>query len=94
MPDLKVAILIDGGFLRVVANKAKRTHDPDFIERFAHACKVADEAIFRILYYDCALFSGTVRLPVSGTIHTYAPSDAWLFTSFRTKTCSRCVEAC
>ena len=32
MPDFKVAVLIDGGFLRVVAKKAKKHYDPDFIE--------------------------------------------------------------
>jgi hypothetical protein len=39
MPNSKIAILIDGGFLRVVAKKAKKTYDPEFIEKFAHACK-------------------------------------------------------
>lgn len=78
MPDFKVAILIDGGFLRVVAKKAKKTYDPNFIEAFARKCKSADESIFRILYYDCALYTGTVKLPVSGASHTYSANDAWL----------------
>lgn len=78
MPNYKVAVLIDGGFLRVLARKAKKNYDPDFIEKFAHACRTTDESIFRILYYDCALCQGTVRLPVSGTPHTFTASDAWL----------------
>jgi uncharacterized LabA/DUF88 family protein len=78
MADIKAAILIDGGFLRVVAKKAKRVYDPDFIEKFAHLCKSADESIFRILYYDCAMYSGTVKLPVSGVAHTFSSNDAWL----------------
>jgi uncharacterized LabA/DUF88 family protein len=78
MPNHKTAVLIDGGFLRVVAKKAKKTYDPDFIEKFAHACKAADESIFRILYYDCALYEGTVKLPVSGNPYTFKSSDAWL----------------
>ncbi len=78
MPDFKVAVLIDGGFLRVVARKVCKTYDPDFIEKFAHACKAADESIFRILYYDCAMYTGTVKLPVSGADHTFNASDAWL----------------
>lgn len=78
MPDFKVAVLIDGGFLRVVAKKAKKHYDPDFIEAFAHACQSADEGIFRVLYYDCAMYSGTVKLPVSGISHTYTSNDAWL----------------
>jgi uncharacterized LabA/DUF88 family protein len=78
MPDFRVAILIDGGFLRVVAKKANKTYDPNFIEGFAKGCKSADESIFRILYYDCALYTGTVKLPVSGTNQTFTGNDAWL----------------
>jgi uncharacterized LabA/DUF88 family protein len=78
MSHLKVAILIDGGFLRVVARKAKKKYDPDFIEKFAHLCVSVDESIFRILYYDCAPYGGTVKLPVSGASHTYVSNDAWL----------------
>ncbi|NYF91960.1 NYN domain-containing protein [Tunturiibacter empetritectus] len=78
MPDVRVAVLIDGGFLRVEAKKAKRIYNPDYIERFALACKTADESLFRILYYDCALYSGTVKLPVSGLPHVFQSSDAWL----------------
>ena len=78
MPNIRVAVLIDGGFLRVEAKKAKKTYYPDYIERFALACKAADESLFRILYYDCALYAGTVKLPVSGVPHTFPASDAWL----------------
>jgi len=39
MPEIKVAILIDGGFLRVIAKKGKKLYNPDFIEKFAHQCK-------------------------------------------------------
>lgn len=78
MSIFKVAVLIDGGFLRVVAKKAHRTYDPDFIEKFAHACRSADEDIFRILYYDCAMYGGTAKLPVSGESYTFTANDAWL----------------
>jgi uncharacterized LabA/DUF88 family protein len=78
MPDFKVAILIDGGFLRVIAKKAKKQYDPNYIEMCAHACKAEDESIFRILYYDCALYQGTVKQPVSGTDLIFKTSDAWL----------------
>lgn len=78
MSNARIAILIDGGFLRVVARKARRIYDPDFIEKFSHLCKSADESIFRILYYDCAMYSGTVKLPVSGASHTYISNDGWL----------------
>lgn len=80
MAEIKIAILIDGGFLRVVAKKARKIYDPDFVERFALACQTPDERILRILYYDCAPYGGTVKLPVSGVSHTYssASGDAWL----------------
>lgn len=78
MAHLKIAVLIDGGFLRVLGKKAKKQYDPDFIEKFAHACKAADEDIFRVLYYDCAQYSGTVKLPVSGNDQTFVANDAWL----------------
>jgi uncharacterized LabA/DUF88 family protein len=78
MKIYRAAVLIDGGFLRVLAKKAKKNYDPDFIEKFAHGCRATDESIFRVLYYDCALYQGTVRLPVSGTSHTFTASDAWL----------------
>lgn len=78
MTNFKIAILIDGGFLRVVAKRGGKSYDPDFIEKFAHACSAADESIFRILYYDCAMYSGTQKLPVSGKTHTFKSNDAWL----------------
>ena len=78
MQKLKAAVLIDGGFLRVIAKKSHKNYDPDFIEKFAHLCVSADESIFRILYYDCAMYSGTVRLPVSGTAQLFTANDAWL----------------
>ncbi len=74
----KVIILLDGGYLRVKANKAGKHYNPAFIENFAHNCKAQDEEIFRILYYDCAPYSGTVRLPVSGNPHVLSGSDKWL----------------
>jgi uncharacterized LabA/DUF88 family protein len=75
---IKSAILIDGGFLRVAARKANKRCDPDFIEKFAHACKSIDEQISRILYYDCAPFSGTLTLPVSGTLSKSSCKRTWL----------------
>lgn len=78
MGKVKVAILIDGGHLRVLARKAGYNYDPDYIEKVAHACTKPDEAILRILYYDCAPYEGNVKLPVSGLTKTYAKSDAWM----------------
>jgi uncharacterized LabA/DUF88 family protein len=75
---IKTAVLIDGGHLRALARVAKHTYNPDFIEKVALASVEADEALLRILYYDCALFSGTVKLPVSGAEHEFKANDHWL----------------
>jgi uncharacterized LabA/DUF88 family protein len=50
----------------------------DLIEAVAHACVHGDEDLFRILYYDCAPYSGTVQLPVSGAAKVFLPNDGWL----------------
>jgi uncharacterized LabA/DUF88 family protein len=78
MNSSKIVVLIDGGHLRALANKAKKTYVPDFIEKFAHSCKSADEDLFRILYYDCAPYVGIQKLPVSGTDYQFQGSDKWL----------------
>lgn len=74
----QIIILVDGGFLRVEARKANKKYDPTFIEQFAHNCKSGDEEILRVLYYDCAPSTSTVKLPVSGTPYTFTGSDQWL----------------
>lgn len=70
---------------------AGRTYNPAFIERFALNCKEQDEEIFRILYYDCAPYFGTVRLPVSGNAYTFVGSDKWL-SDLATRNCLPCGE--
>jgi uncharacterized LabA/DUF88 family protein len=74
----KVAVLIDGGHLRVLAAKAKLHYENDLIEKVAHACVHGDETLIRVLYYDCAPYEGTVKLPVSGNDLTFAKNDAWV----------------
>ena len=74
----RIAILIDGGYLRILSRKAGLTYNPDFIEKFAKLLPTADEEVFRILYYDRAPFSGQARLPVSGLSHQFEGSDQWL----------------
>ena len=74
----KLAILIDGGNLRALAKVAGKLYNPDFIEKVALRCQMSDEEILRILYYDCAPYNGTVKLPVSGLPHVFRGSDAWL----------------
>lgn len=74
----RVALLIDGGHLRAVVKKARRTYNPDYIEQIALACIDAEEEISRIFYYDAPPFSGTVRLPVSGQDQVFEPNAGWL----------------
>jgi uncharacterized LabA/DUF88 family protein len=80
----KIVILIDGGYLRKCAQKAHQNrnqfrYDPNFIEQLALGCvDRVQEEVLRILYYDCAPFTGTVKLPVSGSEYTYQASDEWL----------------
>jgi len=74
----KLVLMIDGGFLRVAARRARIHYAPDFIEAFSRNCPVVDEELFRSLYYDCAPYQGHQKLPVSGTTQTFADSDQWL----------------
>lgn len=75
---IRVAILIDGGHLRVLAKLAKLGYTPHFVEKVAQACKLDDETIFRVLYYDCAPYNGKTKLPVSGEVKEFDGDDSWL----------------
>jgi uncharacterized LabA/DUF88 family protein len=75
---MKIAILIDGGYVRALAKQANKLYNPDFIEKVAHSCVDKDEELLRILYYDCSPFSGEVKLPVSGTKKALNKPDDWL----------------
>ena len=46
----KIAILLDGGHVRVYARKAKFHYTPDYIELVSRACVKPDEEIHRVLY--------------------------------------------
>jgi uncharacterized LabA/DUF88 family protein len=71
-------VLIDGGFLRAMAKKASKIYNPTFIEKFAQQCIGSDEECLRVLYYDCAPFSGNIIQPISGTTTTFNSADRWL----------------
>jgi uncharacterized LabA/DUF88 family protein len=77
MPE-KIAVMLDGGHVRVHARSAGKTYDPAFIEKIGLACAFPGETIHRIMYYDCAPYNGTAILPVSGQRKTFTGSDAWL----------------
>jgi uncharacterized LabA/DUF88 family protein len=67
----KIALMIDGGFLRVAARNAGKHYNPAFIESFSKICPSENEELFRVLYYDCAPYQGQQKLPVSGLIQTF-----------------------
>ena len=75
---MKAAIFIDGGHLRVLARQAGYRYDPNYIEAVAHACVADEETLLRVLYYDCAPYRGSPRLPVSGKSAEFRGSDEWL----------------
>ena len=76
---IRIAILIDGGHLRVLARRAGfDPYDPSFIEKIALACVNSDEIPLRFLYYDCAPYVGKTKLPVSGSVHELKGNDGWL----------------
>lgn len=77
---MNVAVLIDGGHLRVLVRKAGFTYDPNYIEKIALSCIAPDETLFRVFYYDCPPYNGTTHLPVTGSPHTFTGSDTWLKT--------------
>ncbi len=74
----KIVVLIDGGHLRVYTRKAHKNFVPDYIEKVAHACALADEVIHRVLFYDCPPYNGTAIQPVSGTPRIFTGAGAWL----------------
>ena len=75
----KAAVFMDGGHVRVLAKRAGHVYDPYYIEKIAAACvDQTQEDVLRVLYYDCAPYSGTVKQPVSGTQKIYTGNDLWL----------------
>lgn len=75
---MRVAVLIDGGHLRVLSKKAGHDYSPRLIEKIALSIPDPGEFLFRVLYYDCAPYAGVVKLPVSGQDFEYKASDRWL----------------
>lgn len=73
-----VALLIDGGHLRVLAKRAGHDYTTEYVEQIAHACLADGEHLLRVLYYDCPPFVGQVRRPVSNTVYHFNRQDTWL----------------
>ena len=80
----KIAILIDGGHVRAWAKKARLTYDAAFIAKLSLKCRLSTESVQRVLYYDCAPYTGSPKRPISGKKEQFTGSDHWL------KELSRC----
>jgi len=74
----RIAVLIDGGHLRILARRSGHRYVPEYVEKVAHAAALQDETILRVLYYDCAPYNGEVEMPVSREKKAFDKSDAWL----------------
>ena len=79
----KVALMVDGGYLRALVNKSGenksgKIFNPEYIEKIVHASVASDEELYRALYYDCAPYVGVTPLPVSGDDYAFTGSDQWL----------------
>ena len=70
-----IAVLIDGGHVRVLARRAGHQFKANFLEKVGASCAATDEDIQRILFYDCAPFIGSRALPVSGQMHQFQGTD-------------------
>jgi len=71
-------VLIDGGHLRSMAYKGEFDYSPQLISAVAHRCRAEDEELLRILYYDCAPYTGKVKQPVSGEPRVFVADTAWI----------------
>ena len=72
---MKVAVLIDGGFLRAAAMAASKDFNNQFIFDVSRLLVSSDEYHFRTFYYDSPQFSGKVTLPVSQRKHTFQSNN-------------------
>lgn len=75
---LKTVLLVDGGYLRASAAAASKIYDVALVAAFAHSCIIADEYLFRILYYDAPPFEGSRQKPVSGEWKRFRATDTLL----------------
>ena len=62
---MRIAILIDGGYLRAVSRRKGQAYNASFIERFAKECALKEETIWRIFYYDCPPYTKKLKHPSS-----------------------------
>jgi hypothetical protein len=70
----RVAVLLDGGFVqkRLYSLLGRKMPTAKDILSFAGKCVASDEELFRIYYYDCPPFGGTLVHPMSGASEDYS----------------------
>ena len=66
------------GHLRSYLKKSQKPVDADYMEKVELACPLAHEEIVRILYYDCSLFNGQTKLPVSRAVQVFNQATPFL----------------
>ena len=67
----KVAVIIDGGFVKKAFQKKSSTHKNPSAEQIISLSKkilTEEEELFRIYYYDCPPFEKDIYQPISGDI--------------------------
>jgi uncharacterized LabA/DUF88 family protein len=75
----KTIIMIDGGYLRKIVQKnANQKYNPDYIEKCALDLQSKEIDLIRVLYYDCPLFEGNTKLPISGKKQKFSNQSRWL----------------
>jgi len=69
-----VAVLLDGGLVqeRLYALLGCKMPTAKDILAFANKCVASDEELFRIYYYDCPPFGGTLVHPMSGASEDFS----------------------
>lgn len=70
----RTAVLLDGGFVqkRLYSLKGKKPATARDILTFAAKCIADDEELFRIYYYDCPPFGGTLVHPMTRVARDYS----------------------
>jgi len=75
----RTAVLLDGGFVLLQLRRAlgQRELTADDVLRFAHACIVPGEELFRIYYYDCPPFGRPLVHPMSRVVQDFSKTAVY-----------------
>ena len=74
---MKVAVLLDGGYVRHKIGKALRAEPTvQNILKVARACVKPPDELFRIYYYDCSLYEGNQTHPLTKKVRSFRKKTA------------------